>query len=265
MQATEPSHPQRERLIDLGRFESCVEALGRQYAQSLPWRHLVVDNFLHIEAAHRAAAAFPALPPTTLRLASLLGARSHEGRLGELDPIFDEIFEELHSPRLTSLVERITGIDDLLPDGTLSGAGLHQGGRGSYLRLHADHNTHPSNPNGYRRVNIMIYLNPRWEPSWNGALQLWDRDGAACRVRIEPIFNRCVIMSVDDTAYHAYGPLRVPKGSTRNALATYYYTEAPAEGQELKPHHTVWPKIPGTYPLEPVVHRARMYLLSRLR
>ena len=265
MEVAEPVRSSLERRINISRIEACLDDLSERYDRATPWRHLVIDDFLEPAAARRAAAAFPLLPAAKSRLARVLGARSHKASFAGLDPILDEIFDDLHGPRMTAVVERITRVGDLRPDRTLSGAGLHQGARGSHLRLHADHNTHPSDANRFRRVNVMVYLNEAWNPDWNGALELWSRDASACRLRIEPVFNRAVVMSVDDTAYHGYGPLRLPKNRTRNALATYYYTRTPAEGQQPHPHYTVWPIIPGAHPLEPFVHRTRMFVLSRLR
>jgi hypothetical protein len=170
----------------------------------------------------------------------------------------------LEGARFTRLLEQITGIEGLEADRELVGAGLHQGGQGSYLRIHADHNTHPTNGLRFRRINILIYLNTRWEAQWNGDLELWDREAASCEKKIEPRFNRCAILAVDDTAYHGYGPLRVPNGVTRNALAEYYYADVAAEGQTDMPHPTTLPTLRGEYPIIALLHRARISTLSRI-
>ena len=54
------------------------------------------------------------------------------------------------------------------------GGGFHAGAEGSYLDLHVDFNIHPTHPTWLREFNILLYLNPGWEPSWGGELQLTD-------------------------------------------------------------------------------------------
>jgi hypothetical protein len=197
-------------------------------------------------------------------LAQLFEAREYDGRIDLQDPIFTTIFDELLGPRFTAWIESVTGIDGLTADKLLIGAGFHQGGRGSYLQLHADHNTHPLDDSRYRRVNVLVYLNEFWEAEWNGDFELWDRQATSCQERIAPAFNRCVVSEVDDTSFHGYGALRVPHNRTRKALAAYYYAEKPAPGQSVEPHATIWPRVRaeglGSY----WSHRLRRMILWRI-
>ena len=251
-------------LIAYSVLEGNLERLRRDYASAEPWSHLAIDNFLRDDVAGRASQAFPRPNRTRSRLARLLGARSYEASIDKQDPIIREIFDELHGPRFTGIIEAITGIKGLAADHQLIGAGLHQGARGSYLRVHADHNTHPEDSSRFRRINVLIYLNPHWDSRWNGDLELWDREAVACRKRIAPKFNRCAILGVDDTAFHGYGPLRVPSSVTRNALAAYFYADVAAEGQTLNPHPTALPALHGENPLARLSHRARRAALARV-
>jgi Rps23 Pro-64 3,4-dihydroxylase Tpa1-like proline 4-hydroxylase len=251
-------------VIDYSGFEDRVEEFKAQFNAATPWPHLVIDNFLQSEIATRAADAFPTPDKRKERLARFLGARSYGVRVEDQDPALGAIFEELQGARFTRFLARLSGIDDLAADRERIGAGLHQGARGSYLRIHADHNTHPQDGSRFRRINVLVYLNSRWESEWNGDLELWDRNATSCRKRVEPIFNRCAILPVDDTAYHGYGPLRVPIGVTRNALAEYYYSDVAAVGQTLEPHPTALPELEGEDALTSLSHRARRAILARV-
>lgn len=221
-----------------------------------PWQHVVIDDFLAPSIAAHASRSFPKADRDQARSALLFGTRKNDPEIALLDEAFSQIFTELHDARFVAYLERLSGIEGLRADETLFGAGIHQGTRGSVLRLHADHNTHPLDI-GYRRVNVMLYLNENWLPQWNGALKLWDRSAESCRKEVEPLFNRCLIMAVDDTAFHEYGPLRVPETQTRNAVAAYYYARTPAPGQDSAPHITLWPSIRGEGPIRPFLHRLR--------
>jgi hypothetical protein len=58
---------------------------------------------------------------------------------------------------------------------------------------------------------------------------------------IAPIFNRLVIFSITDTAYHGHpNPLETPPGIARRSLALYYYSvDRPAE-EQTEAHSTLW-------------------------
>jgi hypothetical protein len=252
-------------VIDFSRLEAKVDELRAAYRDAVPWSYVVVDDFLRPEAATKIAAAFPPIGKMKSRLARLLEARSYDARIDEEDEAIVEVFEALHSDRFTAFLESVTGVPDMAADRSLVGAGLHQGAQGSYLRVHADHNTHPNDPSRFRRVNVMVYLNEVWQPDWNGDLELWDREASACRARIEPKFNRAAILSVDDTAFHGYGPLRVPSGLTRKALAAYYYADSAAEGQTIEAHSTTIPPLRGESPILAFSHRVRRAVLFRIQ
>ena len=45
--------------------------------------------------------------------------------------------------------------------------------RDGFLKAHADFNLH-SRLALFRRVNVFLYLNERWDPRWGGELALFD-------------------------------------------------------------------------------------------
>ncbi|GAC1501471.1 MAG: hypothetical protein NVS1B14_05890 [Vulcanimicrobiaceae bacterium] len=89
-------------------------------------------------------------------------------------------------------------------------------------------------------MNVLIYLNERWDPAWQGYLELWSADMQECRQSIEPRFNRCVIMETHDHAYHGYKELRLPPGVTRRSLASYYYSAHRSAAQTPEQHDTLF-------------------------
>lgn len=129
-----------------------------------------------------------------------------------------------------SQIESITGINGLIADPELSGAGLHCIPSGGFLKMHCDFNTHR---NGWhRRVNMLVYLNEKWRDTWGGYLQLGLDDPAL----IAPVGGRCVIFETNDQSWHGHPhPLTCPENIQRRSLAMYFYTpEPPAE----MPHTT---------------------------
>jgi hypothetical protein len=133
-------------------------------------------------------------------------------------------------------IEEVTGITGLFADPELFGAGLHCIPRGGFLKMHVDFNQHPKG--WHRRVNVLIYLNERWEDSWGGCLQLGlDYDDGAV---IEPIGGRCVIFETNDKSWHGHPDhLGCPTHIQRRSLALYFYTKEPPKGEI---HTTIYRK-----------------------
>lgn len=122
------------------------------------------------------------------------------------------------------LLEEITGIKKLFLDPELFGAGLHASPPGGFLNMHLDFNLHPKG--WHRRVNVLIYLNEDWSPTWGGALRLGNDDNT-CKY-IDPIMGRCVIFETNDLSWHGHPhPLECPANRQRRSLALYYYTVDP--------------------------------------
>ena len=248
--------------LDLTELERNCDRLADSFAQASPWEHVIIDAFLPPTLAVSAANAFPILDGTRMRLARYLGARAH-GSNHEMSSNVADLLMDLTSDRFVRLLINIARISALEADHELSEP-FHQGAYGSFLPVHSDRNTHPSDASRFRRINVLIYLNAHWERSWRGDLELWDREATNCLHRIQPNFNRCVIMRVDDTAFHGYGPLRMPKNVTRKALAVSYYAKQPATNQLQSPHKTLLPLLPGQTIAARVRERIRRSLLHRL-
>ena len=78
---------------------------------------------------------------------------------------------------------------------------------------------------------------------------IWSSGTEICRdgeKKILPVYNRCVIFSTTDFAYHGHPePLSCPDGMTRKSLALYYYTVSRPENEKSAPHTTLFRARPG--------------------
>ncbi|TAM87393.1 2OG-Fe(II) oxygenase [bacterium] len=225
--------------VDFERLEREREQIRAAFSAGDPIRHAVIEHLLHADAAQRAVDAFPSPEQMAIAFEGLAEVKNAEERIERLDPVFQAIFADLRSPRFIRWLEAITGIPDLRADPELHGGGLHQGPDGSFLDIHADFNLHPR-LGIYRRLNVLIYLNPEWHERWGGCLELWAQDMSQRRAFIVPILNRCVIMETHDRAYHGYKQLRLPAGVTRKSMASYYYSPQRSESQTEEEHNTLF-------------------------
>ncbi len=91
--------------------------------------------------------------------------------------------------RFRGFFEQVSG----LTLGSSDDFGSHAMGPGDLLRVHSDDNRN-------RRVAIVIYLTPHWEPRFGGALNLVTRTGEATRV--DALFNSMVVFDVKAETDH---------------------------------------------------------------
>lgn len=130
----------------------------------------------------------------------------------------------LNSYLVLKLMQDISGIEALLPDPYLAGAGVHQTLAGGLLKTHLDRPTNPYTQLD-RRLNILVYLNKDWSENNAGQLLLYKSPNEHPKVRITPVFNRTVIFETNECSFHGHPePTKPNNGETRKSIAVYYYT-----------------------------------------
>jgi len=187
-----------------------------------PFPHTVIDDFLSPGIVAAINAQWP------VKWNSKTGKTSIKMHTSQLPSVAADVVAAID----VGLVEAVTGIAGLITDPDLFGAGLHCIPPGGYLKMHIDFNRHPKG--WHRRVNMLIYLNERWEDVWGGHLQL----GLDDPVLIAPIGGRCVIFETNDDSWHGHpAPLACPADVQRRSLALYFYTPEPPAA---KAHTTIY-------------------------
>jgi Rps23 Pro-64 3,4-dihydroxylase Tpa1-like proline 4-hydroxylase len=208
------------------------EQLRGQFTTATPFPFVEIQNFLDPAFARRIAEAYPPLEVAKTQGRSF-SAVNEKLKIQITDakqftaPIV-ELNDLLASPDFLRDLSYITNIPTLLADERLSGGGMHMTGPGGRLDVHIDFNF-IDDRQLHRRLNLLLYLNPIWEPQWGGQLQLWDKTVKNCEVTVQPQLNRCVIFETNEISYHGVVPISPLAPYPRISFATYYYTkEAPA-------------------------------------
>jgi len=227
------------RILDLDRLSHEADAQADSFTSAVPYPHIVIDDFLSEEACDALLEEF--------EMPSEAGGWGHyvhynERKLGatQLDrmgPQTQAIVAALSTQEFLDWLEKITGIDSLIPDPDLDGGGLHKIERGGFLNVHVDFLAHTTHRNWSRQLNLLLYLNRDWEESYGGALELWDANMERKVQEVAPLFNRCVIFHTAPGSYHGHPtPLSCPADRSRKSLALYYFRD---EGtpQRLRPTH----------------------------
>ena len=76
----------------------------------------------------------------------------------------------------------------------------------------------------YRRLNVLLYLNPGWRDDDGGALELWEGGGEEPVKAVAPDWGTCVIFETDTHSVHGFSTPVTPRGGWRRSIALYFYT-----------------------------------------
>jgi Rps23 Pro-64 3,4-dihydroxylase Tpa1-like proline 4-hydroxylase len=212
------------------RWLSRLHSLKRSFHGAQPYPHVVLEQFLNPEVAEACVREFPARKDASWNHYTHVNERKYaKSDQKQFAPTLQTVIGELNSPRFLAFMEQLTGIDGLLPDESLMGGGLHQSGNGGFLNIHADFTGHPHHERWRRRINLILYLNPAWQESYGGKLELWDQQMTRSVQSIAPIMNRAVIFRTDPDAFHGHPmPMTCPQDFARRSIALYYFTDESA-------------------------------------
>ena len=214
-------------LVDFDALEADLDSAAAAYRAADPFPHTVIDGVLFPQVFDKAVAEFPGMKDEFWK--GYLHVNETKYSNTEPDtwgPTLHDVAQEFCSPRFIAYLEKLTGIQNLMPDWTMDGGGLHQTLRGGHLNIHADFTTHHTHENWARRVNILLYLNEEWPDEWGGKLELWDRNMQECRARVTPAGNRMLVFSTAYDTFHGHPDgLTCPPDVARRSMALYYFTE----------------------------------------
>jgi len=95
--------------------------------------------------------------------------------------------------------------------------------------MHVDFAYHPETKLD-RRVNVLIYLNEKWQADYGGEFTLMDNESERCTRSYLPTLNRMIIFATNDMTYHGHPEmLRCPDNMSGKSIALYYYSNGRPE------------------------------------
>jgi len=230
-------------------MNALAEAHKDQYQNADPCPHIYFDDFLPEEVAESLVGEFPT-PQDDVWGHSFDNEREHKLASDDettFPPHIRSVLSQFNSSVFAEFLEKLTGIEGLIPDPHYRGGGMHQIIPGGFLKVHVDFNWHDE-LKIERRLNALLFLNKDWREEYGGHFELWDKDMKESRVKILPVFNRLALFSTSEDSLHGHPePLVCPEGMTRKSLALYYYTSPATEEQAraAHAHSTVFRERPG--------------------
>jgi Rps23 Pro-64 3,4-dihydroxylase Tpa1-like proline 4-hydroxylase len=230
-----------------------ADQMGFHYRNSYPFPHIVIDNFLENKFANLAYEDLKKFdwwdydPSDYSKDAQVnkffCPSPNYQDDVEIMKRDSNYAYQALHflnSDITLKFLEKLTGIQNLIPDPTFTGGGYHKIKNGGKLAIHADYNVHPQTKL-HRRINLLVYLNPDWQEEWGGHLELWDKTLTHKTHSIAPLFNRAVIFNITDEAYHGHPePINCPEDQARYSFALYYFTEDRPEQEKNFEHSALW-------------------------
>jgi hypothetical protein len=245
-------YPERH-LLDYDRVRQQFTEGHTAYVEGVPFPHIAFDNFVDTEVVDAVLEGFPS-PSADINWRQLVatgidGEKVQFNKQGmphlfKIPAVPRQLIWELNSSTFIRCLEKLTGINNLIPDPSLRGGGLHQILPGGVLGVHADF-THHADYNLERRVNLLLYLNKDWQDEYEGHLELWNADASRCIKRIRPLAGRCVIFNTDADSFHGHPrPLNCPEGMSRKSIAIYYYTLGRSDKDVEPTRRTDWQVLP---------------------
>jgi Rps23 Pro-64 3,4-dihydroxylase Tpa1-like proline 4-hydroxylase len=219
----------------------------KRFRNAQPFRHFVVDNFLTPEFCDELRRDFPAFDPKqALNEFGEVGGKAVVEKLPNISPNYRKFDELIQSRQFLDLIGKMTGIPDLLYDPQYFGGGTHENRSGQDLDIHIDFNYHPVTRT-HRRLNLIIFLNPEWDESWGGCLELhkdpWGDPEKDFSVSVAPLLNRCVVFETTENSWHGFRRIQIPAekdGLSRRSIAIYFYTKQRPPEETAPGHSTVY-------------------------
>jgi hypothetical protein len=119
---------------------------AQQYRDNQPFPHIGIDDFFDDSIIRKVVANYPGEFDASWDRKFLDAGSYEEQKLGlarmeDFPPYIQEFVNALNSRVFVEFLQKLTGIDGLIPDPYLSGGGLHMIPRGGRLAIHADFNT----------------------------------------------------------------------------------------------------------------------------
>ena len=228
---------------DVERLWRLGDELHEQFISNDPFPHIAVEDFVKPQVLEQVLQESADKTSWSHMQDEDQNKFATASTLG-MGPATRSLINFLNGQEMLKFLEKLTGIQGLIPDPDLAGGGLHELRDGGFLRIHADFNFQRRLKLD-RRINLLLYLNKDWEESWGGNLELWDEDTTKCIKRYTPEFNRCVVFNTTDRSFHGNPePVKAPDGRTRKSIAMYYYTVGRPDDEVSPDHMTLFRKRP---------------------
>lgn len=229
------------------------------FNNAVPFKHIIIDNFLDEDVARKIDASFPPMNKMKTIYKGLNENKAEDSTFENFSEVIQNLNTYCNSNHFIEWITSITGIADLQSISDRLASGLHQGGNKSFLDIHIDYNIHPIKKL-QRKLNMIIFFNDGWKSSWGGLLELWSKE--KCLEKIIPSFNRMVLFECNEMSYHGYDVITCPPTTTRKSYYHYFFCTAP---KSLSFHDTVFLLKPNDSLKKKILTSGKEFLKNKIK
>jgi Rps23 Pro-64 3,4-dihydroxylase Tpa1-like proline 4-hydroxylase len=241
------------------RLDAEQGALCRQWRESGPVRHFILDDVLPEAWVSRLREAFPGKNAMTIRR-SLRELKYVAAQMDRYDPQIEESVYAFQMPNVVERIARITGLEALEPDDNLYAGGISIMAPGHFLNPHID-NSHDKFRQRYRILNLLFYVSPDWPADRGGNLELWQNGPTKSATTVVSKFNRLVVMLTHRNSWHSVSKNRT--STDRCCISNYYFSKRGVESADY--YHVTSYRGRPEQPFRDIVLRADNYLRMVIR
>lgn len=225
-------------MFDYSKFEKEVDIVADSYNSRKPYPYAIFDNFFDDSALDSINKEIDECD-FELDIRKVKGEqvkiRSNFEDNEALPVVTRQLFELINGGKFLNIISRLTGITGLISDPYHDGGGVNIIRNKGTLAVHVD-GTHQRRMSVCRRLNVILFLNDYWDPSWNGFHEQWvykntdlspfdPKQQWHCVRKILPKKNRLYVFTTNDHSWHGHaGELEIPENVERKSLISYYYT-----------------------------------------
>jgi len=191
-------------------------------------KYFVIDNLLSAEDCLEIYKSFNNKKAIWKIRKSFRESKRTTAKIEYFNKIIPAISDAFQEKKVINSISKITKIDELEADNSLYASGISAMSKGDFLNPHID-NSHDSNKQRFRRLNLLYYVSPNWNEEKGGNFELWDEKILKPNVIISK-FNRLVVMETGPQTYHSVNPVLVD--STRYCVSNYYFTKKSFNGKK---------------------------------
>tara|TARA_B100000795_G_scaffold268474_1_gene255501 strand:- start:1107 stop:1922 length:816 start_codon:yes stop_codon:yes gene_type:complete len=202
---------------------------------NFPYNHIIIENFLSNDFYNIIIKSLPKNIDNFWKYYNPIEVKYVLDNRELYDSNINCLIDKMCEKEFVDKLKNLFNINDIEPDKTLHGSGLHYHPRYGRLNMHLDYEKHPLLENKQRRLNIIFYLNDEWNNDWNGATELWDSNMTKCITKCYPKKNRVIIFETSEFSWHGVpDKIMCPEKHFRKTLAFYYISPLTSKSQSNK-------------------------------
>lgn len=217
-----------------------IEKLRIQYDSHPYYGKIDIHNFLPEEVTEQCAKELDALPLEIGKKFTRKGSCMWEYNNLKYTPIQEQLVNVLHSSEFIRWVEKVSGVDRLIPDPHLIGSGYMKSFAGDTLKIHTDFNW-VEELHLHRAVSIIIYFNKVWDDKWGGALDFFDFNKQKKVSSTMPAFGNMLMWTYHNLVFHGMErPMTCPDNVSRKGIRIFYYKSNSQPDPIHPPHRSLY-------------------------